>query len=1336
MGVTRTGKYSWRITTDEKHIIVVDSILISNEWEKSAAYAGQRVYFIIDTAFVGQGSTVTVTLKTESGQTLESKDVKILNNHHRNFFQLSRTIEAEERIYFEVSSGPLKLHGVSGSIPVFAEPYVDSLTWSEHEAAGGDILTVSAQVYAVKDHTPAEVSFYEFCNLGAHEPIVSITKEVLNGKVEMMWQYRPFRNKFYLESRELHKEYGKEWDPPKFFFTVTIGSTEYGKENQDSGFLNILVDGLAMAHVLEFDTSVFYKGSAILLPDSAAGTTVEATSPEANAGLSLVRSLLLFADENRECELLITGHATSRESNDTKGLSKARADCLRALIEGDRDTWRYTVDTYHTVQDIQHLMTWAGYHPGPIDGINGDKTKVAVKAFQRASDLDDDGIMGPNTFGAVFDLYHEYLESLMSEASGQSALENRGNIKWAYPSNKAVGCGPVFPAQTVDSENLRSTKGGWMEALFFDPEYIHECSCQNNECDAGKCKVYKKGLVARKYLSSTKPKLVRKEVLVDVVEAEDVLFRYNSALMLPTPMPEAAKPSDGDDDQSSNGNPYATEEQLAVSGLAVIKGVLRYQQICVERNEQKKMLIAGHTDTAGSEDYNEELSRQRASVVLDILLGGTEQRKHFAETVYKKHTTKDEQHVLRWIATSFGWPDTNPGAIDGIIGPNTKKAIRALKKNLKNPNLFPPPYDCGEYSQDAKTLAQSLKEGDFLCLTFWEVLFELYQAEIKVALKLDELDIDEIRKSIQWVDAEKKFVGCGETWPLEARGDTNFESQTNRRVELLFYDPTLLKKGLPCKDDACAEGDCHIYKNIDRYDPNKEGPFGPKLEWRYIQIVPPGLPKDPAKTTPVLVSPDYPGSSVFIATKNVWVYVALFDSSSGNRQSLERFELSGGKLCQPGTTMPEPLDVGKEVYLYFSHRDDLDTTLADAFVLDISGFPLLGPITIPDGVDPVLEIDIWQQNDWCVVHNVPVDGRAATKVLMADWNEEYKNGPDDWTVNSPNYHMIFTDHIRKDEQEKWNGNDPIPLVEISTIDNSSVLVGTVSKLPGPKCKLLMQHGDGSDKVYATSFNEIEPTGENQLFKSHHTYDSHWVNLLAAIHPEPEASGPKCEDLVIDAFPEPPDRCFLPGDMCWQDQGNTMLCGTFSFAAAMNYWFPYTYNSREKDGNYCHDNHIVDTMFFGLGEVSTPHHIETACGNNNMNGVDRHCEYLTRARAIKLIKLWIQAGVPVVILVNEKPREDSDAKYCHYKTLVGYDGDRIFMNNSGMDCEIDKSERDSALADTDYEHSPIGNDVDSEDDFYQKWSEYSSVLDVFSSADRCTLIPMYPKDPIFADSKVR
>jgi N-acetylmuramoyl-L-alanine amidase len=49
------------------------------------------------------------------------------------------------------------------------------------------------------------------------------------------------------------------------------------------------------------------------------------------------------------------------------------------------------------VRDIQQALLAAGFDPGPIDGIYGEKTAAAVAAFQRTKGLVMDGEVGPQT---------------------------------------------------------------------------------------------------------------------------------------------------------------------------------------------------------------------------------------------------------------------------------------------------------------------------------------------------------------------------------------------------------------------------------------------------------------------------------------------------------------------------------------------------------------------------------------------------------------------------------------------------------------------------------------------------------------------------------------------------------------------------------------------------------------------------------------------------------------------------------------------------------------------------------------------------------------------------
>jgi len=63
------------------------------------------------------------------------------------------------------------------------------------------------------------------------------------------------------------------------------------------------------------------------------------------------------------------------------------------------------------VAELQSILQLIGYRPGAIDGIFGNQTEEAVKAFQRNNALTADGIVGPATYAKLepillgYDLY-------------------------------------------------------------------------------------------------------------------------------------------------------------------------------------------------------------------------------------------------------------------------------------------------------------------------------------------------------------------------------------------------------------------------------------------------------------------------------------------------------------------------------------------------------------------------------------------------------------------------------------------------------------------------------------------------------------------------------------------------------------------------------------------------------------------------------------------------------------------------------------------------------------------------------------------------------------------
>ncbi|WP_299724779.1 peptidoglycan-binding protein [uncultured Tateyamaria sp.] len=67
-------------------------------------------------------------------------------------------------------------------------------------------------------------------------------------------------------------------------------------------------------------------------------------------------------------------------------------------------------------KSIQRRLTTLGYTPGPIDGVWGAKTDAAVRAFQRRAGLVVDGVVGSQTYRALFGNRRPHAMSVMTAA--------------------------------------------------------------------------------------------------------------------------------------------------------------------------------------------------------------------------------------------------------------------------------------------------------------------------------------------------------------------------------------------------------------------------------------------------------------------------------------------------------------------------------------------------------------------------------------------------------------------------------------------------------------------------------------------------------------------------------------------------------------------------------------------------------------------------------------------------------------------------------------------------------------------------------------------------------
>lgn len=764
-----------------------------------------------------------------------------------------------------------------------------------------------------------------------------------------------------------------------------------------------------------------------------------------------------------------------------------------------------------------------------------------------------------------------------------------------------------------------------------------------------------------------------------LIEVEDAHFRYDSAVFLPEP---AA-------DEGADAPPPET-----VVGLEILKTIfLRLKEFPGE-----KLLVAGHTDTTGPDAYNVPLSEKRAGAV-EALLSGDDGS--FAKISQGQNKPKDVQQILSWAARTRGW-DCDPGKIDGDIGSGTQAALKSFKRH------------CNE------ELGTSLEEDAKVDDPFWRAVFALYMSELAKLLDVEVGELDGFRSSLAWVDDAKRCVGCGESWPIEESGKDDFRSATNRRVEVLFFEPGQEPK-LDCHPGPgkCAKAQCELY------------PPDGKFKRTPLPVHPSARPQ----STPKVLVPEEPGSGKQVAPDGLHAYVVSFKKGSSDLEKVSHFLVQGGHFQQPGGSAPVPMDCDREAFFYFSHRGDLadDASLKAArFAKDRSGLPLVGPVTVPCGADAELQIDLWQQNDWVLFRARQIDGAGPDAVKMADQRQDYTLGRQlPRASDGKTGFFIFGTPHDKDQQERWNGGQPpIDLVKLSSPGGVPLLVGTLSALAAGKAKLLAFHSVTSDTkaagtsgpIVVATWNDLAPSGKNVDLAGLHRYDKALVQKLEPLKTSDQKNS------SIDALPAPPARFFLPGDMNWQDQGQTNNCGAYSFSTAMNYWFPYTNNAGAKNGAFYSDTSRVPSVVNG---ARTPANVVEAGKKFNMNGVDHDAEEIDKSRGIKLLKLWVSAGVPVLVLV----KEDSAAGFFdklvsyHWKTVVGWDGDKLFMNNTGGDQENDMSLRKPGF---DYEHGPSGNDMDPIDTHYQKWKlAGGDIVDLFTSVDECTFIPLYPKAAEYA-----
>ncbi|HOP07526.1 MAG TPA: hypothetical protein PLF13_09565 [candidate division Zixibacteria bacterium] len=281
-------------------------------------------------------------------------------------------------------------------------------------------------------------------------------------------------------------------------------------------------------------------------------------------------------------------------------------------------------------------------------------------------------------------------------------------------------------------------------------------------------------------------------VEVDVLEFEDGLFHSGSCVMMPK------IPIEADDDED--------EGQQCFAGIDSIALVLRQLVFSPER----KLLITGHTDSQGAVDYNFVLSQRRAKNIRALL---KDDREDYGRVCYAAHKVIDCKQILKYFHQSRRWP-CNPGDVNNTWNRDTEQAtesfIRYYNTEFADRNDIEP--------LNSRIMTDIRRDDRHRWPRgLWEAVFDLYQDDLKRTLGVDDVDLELMRPSDeQFISELHEYVGCAFSFPRSDDYDEEYRSETDRRVEVIFFRtseaPTEEQMTCPAElDDLHTEQECPIW---------------------------------------------------------------------------------------------------------------------------------------------------------------------------------------------------------------------------------------------------------------------------------------------------------------------------------------------------------------------------------------------------------------------------------------------------------------------------------------------------------------------------------------------
>jgi hypothetical protein len=161
--------------------------------------------------------------------------------------------------------------------PVAEQPHivVTNLRWGQKEARRGDVVNLYADIDGVDNGTTAMLSIFEYDRDGSHDFIERFNWQVNEKKIEANWEFEYHEDIDEIPTQKELEKYGKSYNPPEYFFTVTLQGQEFGAK-QESGLLEFK-DWIEIELFDQFDEPVANAKFIVRLAD---GSEIEGSLDE------------------------------------------------------------------------------------------------------------------------------------------------------------------------------------------------------------------------------------------------------------------------------------------------------------------------------------------------------------------------------------------------------------------------------------------------------------------------------------------------------------------------------------------------------------------------------------------------------------------------------------------------------------------------------------------------------------------------------------------------------------------------------------------------------------------------------------------------------------------------------------------------------------------------------------------------------------------------------------------------------------------------------------------------------------------------------------------------